>query len=83
MQNIGFCFDISKFKQLHSLHEFPCFLMNLHSYMKQMIKGHGLLSLFLHIVTNDVQCDTYLFDPLRHIRICCALVGTKMYKILP
>lgn len=38
---------------------------------------------FLHIVTNDVQCDTYLFDPLRHIRIFCALVGTKMYKILP
>lgn len=81
MQNVGFCFVISKFKQLHSLHEFPCFLMHLHSYMKQMVKGHGLLSLCLHIVTNDVQCNMYLFDPFRQIRILCALVGTEKCTI--
>lgn len=79
MQHEGFCFVISKFKQLHSLHEFPCFLIHLHSYMEHIIKGHGLLSLCLHIVTNDVQCNTctYLFDPYRHIRIFCALEGTE------
>lgn len=81
MQNVGFCFVISKFKQLHSLHEFPFFLIHLHSYMEHIIKGHGLLSLCLHIVTNDVQCNTYLFDPFRHIRIFCALVGTEKSTI--
>lgn len=78
MQNVGFCFVISKFKQLPSLHEFSFFLMHLHSHMEQMITGHGLLSLCLHIVTNDVQCSTYLFDPFR---IFCALVGTEKCTI--
>lgn len=55
--------------------------MHLHSYMKQMIKGHSLQSLCLHIVTNDVQCNTYLFDPFQHIRIFCALVGTEKCTI--
>lgn len=41
-------------KQLHSLHEFPCFLIHLHSYMEQIINGYGLLSLCSHIVTNNI-----------------------------
>lgn len=46
-----------------------------------IFKSNGLLSLCLHFVTNDVQCNTYLFDPFRHIRIVCALVGTEKCTI--
>lgn len=64
MQNVGFCFVISKFKQLPSLHEFSFFLMHLHSHMEQMITGHvscHFVCILLQMMYNVVLTYLILF----------------------